>query len=165
MNWADWVIILVLLVSSVISLRRGFVKEALSLSVWVVAFVVARTFEPSLAPHLAGYAETPSAQAMTAFASLFIVTLLLGSVVSYLISSLVKMAGLSNADKMFGVLFGGARGVLIILAFVLYAPLLFPFDQDAWWQQSLLIPYFLGMEEQFYDVTTALSGLFSRYTS
>ncbi|MFT5117566.1 MAG: membrane protein required for colicin V production [Kiritimatiellia bacterium] len=163
MNWADWLIILILLISSVISLKRGFIKEALSLFVWGAAFVVATWFSPSLAPHLQDYAATPSAQQMAAFATLFIVSLLLGSALSYLLASLVKVAGLSNTDRALGVVFGFSRGLLIILAVVLYVPMLLPIDQDYWWQESSLIPHFLGMEAGFHQVTTTLSGWFVQF--
>ncbi|MFT7387672.1 MAG: membrane protein required for colicin V production [Candidatus Endobugula sp.] len=160
MNWADWVIILVLLISSIISLKRGFVKEALSLAVWVIAFIVATAFSPLLVPHFEPYASTPSAQQMAAFSTLFIVTLLLGSAFSYLLASLVKVAGLSNADRVFGVFFGFARGVLIILAIVLYVPIVVPIDQDIWWRESFLIPHFLSMEESFHALMSGFSSLF-----
>ncbi len=163
MNWADWVIILILVVSSVISLKRGFVKEALSLLVWAFAFVIASWFSPELAPHLQSYATTPASQQMAAFATLFIVSLLLGSLVGYLLASLVKVAGLSNADRAMGVVFGCARGALIVLAVVLYVPIILPIDQDPWWQESLLIPHFLSMEETFHQLTTYLSGLFAKF--
>jgi membrane protein required for colicin V production len=163
MNWADWIIILILVISSVISLKRGFIKEALSLLVWGAAFVIATWFSPTLAPHLQSYAATPSAQQMAAFATLFIVSLLLGSALSYLIASLVKVAGLSNTDRALGVLFGCARGVLIVLAVVLYVPMVLPIDQDFWWQESALIPHFLSMEEGFHQITTRLSSLFVQF--
>ncbi|EGG93570.1 Colicin V production protein [gamma proteobacterium IMCC1989] len=162
MNWADWVIILILLISSVISLKRGFIKEALSLAVWVAAFVIATLFSPHLVPHFEAYASTPSAQQMAAFSTLFIVSLLLGSALSYLLSSLVKVAGLSNADRVFGVVFGFARGVLMILAAVLYVPIIIPVDQDNWWMESTLIPHFLSMEEGFHELMSSVSALFSQ---
>jgi membrane protein required for colicin V production len=161
MNWADWVIVLVLVISSIISLKRGFVKEALSLAVWVVAFIVATAFSPYLIPHFEAYASTPSAQQMAAFSTLFVVTLLLGSAVSYLLASLVKVAGLSNADRVFGVFFGFARGVIFILAVVLYVPIVVPIDQDLWWMESFLIPHFLSMEESFHSLMSGFSSLFS----
>lgn len=160
MNWADWVIILVLVISSAISLKRGFAKEALSLLVWLVAFIVATWFSPDLAPHLSAYASTPSSQQMASFATLFIVALLLGSAINYLLASLVKVAGLSNADRALGVIFGLARGALIITAVVLYVPLAIPIDQDPWWQESALIPHFLSMEATFHQMTVAVSDLF-----
>lgn len=160
MNWADWAIILILVISSGISLKRGFVKEALSLLVWAGSFIIATTYSPSLAIHLEPYAATPSAQQMAAFATLFIASLLLGSAASYLIASLVKVAGMSNADRFFGILFGGCRGALIVLVVILYVPLVLPIDQDPWWQESLLIPHFLGMEDSFYQMTTVISNVF-----
>jgi membrane protein required for colicin V production len=162
MNWADWVIILVLVISSVISLKRGFAKEALSLLVWGMAFIVATWFGPDLAPHLSAYASTPSSQQMAAFATLFIVSLLLGSAINYLLASLVKVVGLSNADRAIGVAFGFARGTLIVTAVVLYVPLAVPIDQDLWWQESMLIPHFLGLETVFHQIAVAVSDLFVR---
>jgi len=44
LNWADWTLIIIIMLSSLMSLKRGFIKEALSLATWVVAFIVARTF-------------------------------------------------------------------------------------------------------------------------
>lgn len=163
MNWADWVIILILVVSSLISLKRGFVKEAVSLFMWGAAFLIATWFSPSLAPHLESYAETPVIQQRAAFASLFIVSLLLGSVLGYLIGSLVKAAGMSRADRVFGMVFGCCRGGFIILAVVLYVPLILPIDQDPWWQESVFIPYFLSMEDTFYEITTVISDLFVQF--
>ena len=160
MNWADWVIILVLVISSLISLKRGFAREALSLLVWVVAFIVATWFSPNLAPHLSAYANNPSSQQMAAFATLFIVSLLLGSAINYLLASLVKVAGLSNADRAIGIVFGLARGALIVTAVVLYVPLVVPIDQDLWWQESAMIPYFLSMEAMFHQITVTVSDLF-----
>ncbi len=161
MNWADWVIVLILLISSVISLKRGFIKEALSLAVWIAAFVIATLFSPHLVPHFEAYASTPSAQQMAAFSTLFVVSLLLGSALSYLVSSLVKVTGLSNADRVLGVFFGLGRGVLMILAVVLYVPIVVPIDQDNWWMESALIPHFLSMEEGFHELMSLFSSLFS----
>jgi len=163
MNVVDWGIILVLLVSSVISLKRGFIKEALSLTVWLMAFVVANGFSPTLAPHLEAYASTPSSQQTAAFAILFIVSLLLGSAVNYLVASLVKVTGVFSFDHALGVFFGFIRGALIITAVVLYVPLALPIDQDLLWQQSILIPYFLNLEEPFHQFRAAVFDLFVQF--
>jgi len=75
MNWADWVILAILVVSSLISLKRGFVREALSLANWVVAFFVAMAFRDVLATLISPYISTPSIRDMVAFATLFAATL------------------------------------------------------------------------------------------
>ena len=57
--WIDWVIITLIAVSALFSLKRGFVREALSLVTWVAAFIVARTFHPHMQTLLTSVIETP----------------------------------------------------------------------------------------------------------
>ncbi|MGV2837515.1 CvpA family protein, partial [Pseudomonas shirazensis] len=59
-TWVDWAIIAVIAVSTLISLTRGFVKEALSLVIWITAGAVAWMFGGSLAQYLESYIQTPS---------------------------------------------------------------------------------------------------------
>jgi membrane protein required for colicin V production len=146
MNWADWTILAILAVSSLISLKRGFVKEALSLAVWVVAFVVAMTFRDQLATLLVNSIATPSVRDMVAFGILFAATLIVGAMVNYLIGELVRMTGLSGTDRLFGMIFGMARGVIVVMAVLLLVPPVIPIDKDPWWQQSSLIPHFMSLE-------------------
>lgn len=155
-NWADWAIIVVLAISSLISLKRGFVKEALSLAIWVIALIVAYLFSPMLAPMLSAQIESPSLQQMAAFTGLFIATLLVGGAVNYLLATLIKATGLSGTDRLLGVLFGTVRGMVIIMVIVLYLPKLVPVNEDAWWQQSALIPHFLRFEDSFSILTGSI---------
>jgi membrane protein required for colicin V production len=142
MNWADWAIVIVLTLSSVISLTRGFIKEALSLVIWIVALVVANVFSNRLEVFLTNVISTPSLRSMAAFALIFIGVLLVGALLNFLIGLIVKATGLSGTDRLFGMLFGFARGVLIVLVFLIYVPSYVPIKNDPWFQQSSLIPYF-----------------------
>jgi len=146
MNWADWCIVGVLSVSCLISIKRGFVKEAMSLAVWVAAFIIASVFDDRLAFLLTDLIPTPSLRAMTAFAILFVATLLVGAMVNYLIGELVRITGLSGTDRLFGMVFGLVRGALVVLAVVILLPMLIPVNEDLWWQESALIPRFLVFE-------------------
>ncbi len=146
MNWADWAILGILLVSSLISIKRGFVKEALSLATWVVAFIIAMLFGERLAVLLTDLIPTPSIREMTAFVILFATTLIVGAMVNYLISELVRMTGLSGTDRLFGMLFGLARGLVVVMALLILLPSILPMEQDEWWQESALIPHFLAFE-------------------
>ncbi len=155
-NWADWVIIAILSLSCAISLIRGFVKEALSVAIWIIAFGVASWFSPKLAPLLAVYIDVISLRQMVAFASLFVATLLVGGAVNYLFSTLIKATGLSGTDRLLGVLFGATRGFIIIMVIVLYLPKMVPVDQDLWWSESRLISHFLSFEDKFRSTTGSL---------
>lgn len=165
MNWADWVILAILVVSSLISLKRGFVKEALSLVNWVLAFFVAMAFRDVLSSLLTPYIETPSVRDMTAFAALFAATLIVGAMINNLIGELVRLTGLSGTDRTFGMIFGLLRGFVIVMAILLLLPLAVPIDKDSWWQQSMLIPELLTLEGWCRSIVGEVSTLFSNLFS
>nr|WP_185160217.1 MULTISPECIES: CvpA family protein [Pseudomonas] len=141
-TWVDWAIVAIVAISALISLSRGFVKEALSLLTWIIAGVVAWMFGGSLSVYLAGYIETPSARVIAGCAIMFIATLLVGAMVNYLIGELIRVTGLSGTDRFLGMAFGAARGALLVVVAVGLLSL-GPVQQDSWWQESVLVPKFL----------------------
>jgi membrane protein required for colicin V production len=141
MIWVDYAIIGIIGVSTLISLVRGFVRETISLIVWVLAFGVAWIYFEELAPHLAPWIETPSFRLGLAFLILFVVVLLFGGIIGYLIGQLVDKTGLSGTDRLFGMVFGAARGAVLVAILVLLAGLT-PFPQDPRWAESRLIVHF-----------------------
>lgn len=140
-NWVDVVILSLILVSALLSLIRGFVREALSLAVWILAFWVAWTFFRELAFRMETMIATPSVRLGLAFALLMILSLAVGGLVNYLVIRLIQSTGLSGSDRFIGMIFGAARGILLVVVLVLVAGLT-PFPADPWWQESALIPYF-----------------------
>lgn len=161
MNWADWAIVSILVLSALISIMRGFVKEALSLATWVAAVIVAMVFGERLAILLIDHIATPSVRELAAFAMLFVATLLVGAMVSYLIGALVRATGLSGTDRLLGMLFGLARGFVVVMALLIFLPGIIPVDQDIWWQESILIAHFLEFENWARSVTGQAVQFFS----
>lgn len=158
MNWADWVVIALISVSALLSLKRGFVKEALSLVIWVAAFVIARLFADPLSALLAAYIDTPSARVVAAFVLLFVVVLFTGALINNLIGMLIRATGLSSTDRVLGMAFGIARGcILVVVAVALLA--MSPVKQDRWWTESTLIPHFQMMEDWTRQVAGETSQL------
>lgn len=138
LNWADWSLIVIISLSSLMSLKRGFIKEALSLATWVVAFIVARTFHPNLQTLLTASIEEPTLRTIAAFTILFIGTLLVGAGINFIVGALVRLTGLTPIDRLLGVAFGLSRG--LVLAVVVIAVLrLTPFSQSEWWLNSVMI--------------------------
>lgn len=166
MNWADWAIVIVLTLSSVISLARGFIKEALSLVIWVVALILANLFSHRLEVFLVDTISTPSLRAMTAFLLVFVGVLLLGALVNFLVGLIVKATGLSGTDRLLGMLFGFVRGVLVVMIFLIYVPNYVAINNDPWFQQSRLIPYFspyqLAVQNGINGVTAWIAGLLKK---
>lgn len=161
MNWADWAIITIFALSCVIGLIRGFVREALSLVIWVCAAVVARLFGEQLAVLLIGHIESPSIRLMTAFTLLFVGTLLLGAMLSYLVGALIRATGLSGTDRLLGMVFGAARAFIIVMALLILLPGFLPVREEPWWQESQFIPHFLRCEDWSKAAYETLSQAFS----
>ncbi len=149
MATVDWIIVGVLAVSTLISLRRGFVKEALSLVTWIAAVLVARLFANQFTVVLTPYIETESIRLLSAYLILFIATLMVGGMVNYMLSEIVKVTGLTGLDRMLGMAFGFVRGGIVVLVFVAIVHYALPVQEDDWYQQSKLIPEAVVLIEQF----------------
>lgn len=141
MNWVDYLIIAIIVISSGIGIVRGFVKEVLSLVSWAIAVWVAMTFYAQTAEMLTDYIATPSIRTFAAFLGLFIVTLIIGALINYLISKLVEKTGLSGTDRMLGIVFGLLRGAAIVILLILLGRTT-PMPSDPWWQASSLLGHF-----------------------
>jgi len=160
MVWIDYAIIAIIAISALISLVRGFIKEAVSLAVWIAGFFIASRFYTHLAVHLTGI-EKELVRNGAAIAILFIITLILGALINHLLSEIVHYTGLSGTDKMLGMVFGGLRGVLIVAATLLFLDTLTPANDANWWQTSILIPQFSFVVDWFFELLKQNSSLLS----
>jgi len=141
MIWVDYLIIGIVGLSALISLMRGFVREAISLVTWILGFGIAWAYFRSSSVHLRAWVETPSLRLGLAFLILFLVVLILGGLVGFLVGQWVDKTGLSGSDQLLGMIFGAARRALLVAILVLLAGLT-ALPQDPWWQDSHLIVHF-----------------------
>jgi membrane protein required for colicin V production len=141
LNGADWVIIVVLSLSTLLSLWRGFAREALSLAGWVAAFVIANLFVDEMASLLAGWIVNIAGRYVTSYAILFVGTLIVAGVLVKLTAQVVRVTGLTVLDRVLGTVFGFTRGVILILAAVFILRQLVPPGDLQWLHQSQLMPH------------------------
>ncbi|MGI2855462.1 CvpA family protein [Shewanella algae] len=150
MVWIDYAIIIVIGLSTLISLIRGFAKEAMSLVVWFAAFFIASQFYQDLAVHITQITDEVLRNGV-AIAILFIVTLIVGALVNYLIGQLVSKTGLSGTDRILGLCFGALRGALIVSAILFFMDAFTGAPKTDWWQGSQLVPEFGVVIQWFFD--------------
>jgi len=139
--WVDYILLVIITVSALLSLWRGFMKEALSLVSWIAALWVGMLFFHELASVMQDWIDTPTIRNVVAFGLLFVGTLLVGGLVSYLVGQLISRTGLTSTDRILGMIFGIARGVVIVAVLVMLAGLT-TVPQDPWWQESTLLVHF-----------------------
>ena len=150
MNWIDYCIIGIILLSTLISLVRGFVKEAISLAVWFAAFFISSQFYADLAVYLDNFSDLMIRNGV-AIAILFVATLILGGLLNYLIGQMVQYTGLSGTDRALGAVFGLLRGALVVSALLFFMDAFTGFGKAQWWLQSILIPEFSIVIEWFFE--------------
>lgn len=139
--WVDYAILGLVALSAVIGLLRGFIKEAFALLTWSVAIGVGLHYSRDFAVLLQNQITYPSARIATAFVLLFFMTLILGSLISFILNHLIEKTGLTGTDRLVGMLFGVIRGSVLVALMVMLAGVT-PLPEDPWWKQSTLIPPF-----------------------
>ena len=114
-NAADWGVVSILGLSILLSLWRGFVREAISLAGWVASFVVANMFVGNLASFLTPWIDNVTGRYVASYAILLAGTLVVGGVTGLLAAQMVKASGLTVMDRLLGTGFGLVRGIIIAL--------------------------------------------------
>lgn len=139
MTWADFVIIVICVVSAGLGFWRGFAKEALALVTWLAAIWLAWRFAWLVEPALGDWLAAPEIKVWVARLIIFVVVLIAGGAVAYLVRELIRHTGLGSVDRSLGALFGFFRGALIVGLIVIVMGLA-GIDQDPWWERSKLKP-------------------------
>lgn len=123
MTWLDYAVLVVLAISIGWGVYRGLVHEVMSLAGWVIAFLAANLFSGPLSETLPQSIARPEIRVLVAFMAVFIGTLVVTTLATFLLNKIVQATGLGNLDRLLGALFGLARGLVIALAFALLAGL------------------------------------------
>lgn len=138
MTWPDYVILGTIAISILVGALRGFMKEVFSLVVWAVAFIIAYQYGGDIAALMDDHISLPSARTAMGFSGLFIVVLLIGGLLNYLLGRLVESTGLSGTDRLLGGVFGAARGLALVVVVLLVAGFT-PMPADPWWKDSQMV--------------------------
>jgi len=132
----DYVVLTIIGLSIILSVMRGFFREALAILGWIAAFVVAKMYANQLVPMMPTDIPTESLRILAAFLVLFFATLLVASLLSIALSSIFKKMGLGWLNRLLGAFFGLARGVLIVCIVVFLAGLT-ELPNDTRWRNAM----------------------------
>lgn len=141
LTWADITLLVILGLSTLVGIWRGFVVEVMSLLVWGAAFWLAFVFGDEAGAMFDGLVQAEAARMFLGYGALFFAALILGGLATWLMGRLVRSTGLSGTDRLlglgFGLLRGAALGCVLVLVFGFTS-----LPQEAWWRESRLLPGF-----------------------
>ncbi len=137
----DYVVIGVMAFSTLISLFRGFFKEAMSLGTWVVAVWLAWKFGPQVAGILENIIPPTAVRLWAARALVVIGVLIAGGLLGQFFHFVLETTGLTGTDRAIGMVFGFGRGIVLV-GLMLVIMEAADFNETEWWPESVLIPFF-----------------------
>ncbi|MCC5795400.1 MAG: CvpA family protein [Chromatiales bacterium] len=137
----DYVLLGVIVVSALIGVLRGFVRESLSLLTWILAIWAAARFGAEAGGLLGDWIADPLILLWAGRLMVLVGVLVVGSVIGAIIGHLVSHSLLTGTDRLLGMLFGLGRGVLLAALGVLVLEMA-GFEQEEWWRESRLVPQF-----------------------
>lgn len=151
MAWIDYLVIAIIVFSSFISIMRGFIRESLALGAWVISIWIAVTYADNLSPHLMPLVSSESLSIGIAVLILLLSSLLVVSIINFLLSLLFFRGQVRTIDRILGLGFGVMRGILIISMFMLIASYI-QMTTQPWYLESTLLPYFSPISEWLHQI-------------
>lgn len=135
-SYLDLAVILIVLLSALLSMLRGFTREVLAIASWVVAALAAYYFHPLLLPYVARYISKPQVALGVSAAAVFFIALILVSIITVKLSDAILDSKIGALDRSLGFVFGLGRGYLLcVIAFIFFAWLV-PAKQFPNWVQN-----------------------------
>lgn len=151
MSTFDYMLLGTVLLSGLVGIIRGLIREALSLVIWVAALWCAARFGHLAAAMFANTLDNPLWQLWAGRLALFVGVLFGGSILAWVVTYLVRRSAITGTDRLLGMLFGIARGVVVAGILVL-ALELGGFAAEPWWRESKLLPYAAAVGAALRDV-------------
>ena len=143
----DIIFLAVVLLSAILAMVRGFVREVLSIASWVIAALAAYLLYANVLPLIRPYFESQTVAVIVSAAGVFFVALILTSYVTMRISDFVIDSRVGAIDRALGFLFGAARGTLLLVIALLFFNWLVP-QPPGWVANAQTRPFLEDLGEQ-----------------
>lgn len=137
LNIADAFVICLILLSTALSIYRGFVREVLTIVTWIIAGWLAVLWGKE-AGQIFVISDSEIIKEMLGMVTVFFAVILVGMVLKFLVFRAFSIGGPTRLDRFAGCLFGFARGMLVIMAVLWIAPE--NTIKQPWYTESVLVP-------------------------
>jgi len=127
-NIIDIVLIISMLLSGILALSQGFIREILSLLGWVVAFINLKIFMPESTQYVSVFIENKSLANLITISIIFVSTLILWRILSIPLEKLFKKTSIGYIDRFLGFIFGIFRVFLIVG--IVYMVIILPIEKE-----------------------------------
>jgi membrane protein required for colicin V production len=129
-TWLDIVLLSVMLISGILAMIRGFMREVLSIAAWGAAAVATALLYNKLLPIAKANISSDIVATGAVIGGVFLITLLIVSIITVRISDMILDSRIGALDRTLGFLFGLGRGlIIVVVAFVFFAWLVPPGKQ------------------------------------
>ncbi|HLH10767.1 MAG TPA: CvpA family protein [Methylovirgula sp.] len=140
-SYLDLGVIVIVLISAVLAMVRGFTREVLAIASWGAAAIAAVYFHPYVMPYIKPYISKEAVALAASAALVFFVTLILVSLITVKISDAILDSKVGPLDRSLGFVFGAVRGVLLcVIAFVFFNWLVPEKAQPDWVKDARMKP-------------------------
>ena len=155
----DIIIVLTMLVSGVLALTQGFIKEILSLVGWLISFITVILLMPQAGEYLRPFIESEALSDLITISVIFILTLLTWRLFSLLVGRLFKLNSIGYIDRALGFLFGVLRiYILASLIFGIFVQSLEINKRPLYVKSSLIIPIIENSNNFFINIFPELKS-------
>ena len=129
----DILLLVVMLISGLLAMIRGFMREILSIGAWVIAALVTLNSYSRVMAIMQGYFSSNTVAAGVSIGAVFLLTLLIVTIITARISDMVLDSRVGALDRTLGFLFGLGRGlIIVVVAFLFFAWLVPDRSQPEW---------------------------------
>ena len=125
-TWLDFLLLGVMMISGLLAMIRGFMREVLSIAAWAAAAVATILLYNRLLPIAKANISNDMIASGAVVGGVFLLTLLLVSIITVRISDMVLDSRIGALDRTLGFLFGLARGLIIVVVAFLFFSWLVP---------------------------------------
>ncbi len=121
-TWLDFLLLGVMLISGLLAMIRGFMREILSITAWAAAAIATLLLYNKLLPIAKANISSDIIATVAVIAGVFLITLLVVSIITVRISDMILDSRIGALDRTLGFLFGLARGlIIVVVAFLFFA--------------------------------------------